>query len=84
MLGSPTKEEFDEIAKRVPFDSKLFKEFQHYPSTNYREKFYYIKDIDNLMDLLQKMFQYLPEKRISASDALKHPFFNEVRGKSSK
>jgi len=63
----------------VPFNAKLFKEFKTYKPTNLKEKFFYIKDIDNLMDLLAKMFQYLPENRISASDALNHPFFDDVR-----
>ena len=50
-----------EFAKRVPFDTKLFNEFGQYKAINLKEKFYYIKDIDNLMDLLTKMFKYLPE-----------------------
>jgi len=25
------------------------------------------------------MFQYLPEKRVTASEALAHPFFDEIR-----
>jgi serine/threonine protein kinase len=31
------------------------------------------------MDLLGKMFKYLPEERITAKEALKHPFFNNVK-----
>jgi len=46
-----------------------------FPKNSLRSKFYYIKDMDNLLDILEKMFNYLPEKRISAKDSLKHPFF---------
>lgn len=43
--------------------------------------FYYIKDIDNLMDLITKCLQYLPENRISAEEALSHPFFKGLEEK---
>jgi len=33
----------------------------------------------NLIDLLEKMFVYDPKQRITASEALEHPYFNEVR-----
>lgn len=36
-------------------------------------------DYDNFEDLLLRMLKYLPEERISADEALKHPFFDEVR-----
>ena len=31
------------------------------------------------LDLLEKMLDYLPERRISAKDALNHPYFNEIK-----
>ncbi|KAH0786396.1 Cyclin-dependent kinase 1 [Histomonas meleagridis] len=37
----------------------------------------YSKD-DNLIDLLEKLFIYDPSKRISAEEAINHPFFNEI------
>lgn len=72
------QEEIDAFSKRVPFDSKLFYEFGKYSAIDLSKKFYYIKDLENLMDLLTKMFQYLPERRITAKEALNHPFFREV------
>eukprot|EP01016_Furgasonia_blochmanni_P047420 TRINITY_DN6968_c0_g1_i2.p1 TRINITY_DN6968_c0_g1~~TRINITY_DN6968_c0_g1_i2.p1 ORF type:complete len:312 (+),score=33.15 TRINITY_DN6968_c0_g1_i2:54-989(+) len=78
MLGSPSPDEIEEYKNRVPFDKNLFNEFKQYKRSSLREKFYYIQDYDNLIDLLEKMFHYLPEKRITASEALKHPFFKNV------
>jgi serine/threonine protein kinase len=40
-----------------------------------------VKDYENFEDLLIKMLHYLPERRISAADAMKHPFFNDVKCK---
>lgn len=74
-MGSPTKEEFDTFATKVPFDKKIFDEFQSYERQDLRKMFYYIKDIDNLMDLICKCLKYIPESRISAEEALNHPFF---------
>lgn len=34
---------------------------------------------DDGMDLLRKILTYTPEKRITARDALQHPYFDEVR-----
>jgi len=77
-LGSPSATEFDEYSMMVPFDPKIFQEFKAYKRQSFKDKFYYIKDYDNLMDLLMKMFDYIPSKRITAAEALKHPFFKDV------
>ncbi len=36
-------------------------------------------ELDNFIDLLEKMLIYDADKRITANDALNHPFFNLVR-----
>lgn len=33
---------------------------------------------DNGIDLLRKMLRYDPSKRIHASEALKHPYFDDI------
>jgi serine/threonine protein kinase len=80
VLGSPSQEEYNELSSMVPFDPKIFKEFKNYKlnTTFFEEQFSYIKDYKNLMDLLLKMFNYIPSKRITALEALKHPFFADV------
>ena len=81
VFGSPTQNEYEEYSMIVPFDPKIFNEFKSYKRQSFKEKFYYIKDYDNLMDLLIKMFEYNPSKRITAVEALDHPFFKDVTSK---
>ena len=76
VLGSPNEAELKELAKRVPFDTKIFKEFKEIKGENLKKKFHgAVADAENFLDLLLKMLKYLPEERISASKALQHPFF---------
>lgn len=37
-----------------------------------------VSDRKNFIDLLLKMFNYSPSKRITAAEALKHPFFDSI------
>lgn len=79
IMGSLTPDETAEYTQRVPFEPELFKEFGNYPRCNLREKFSMVKDYENFEDLLLKMLQYLPERRISAADAMNHPFFADLQ-----
>ena len=78
VIGSPSKEEYDKLSMMVPFDPKIFNEFKTYKKSSFKDKFHYINDYDNLMDLLSKMFAYVPDDRITAEEALEHPFFKDV------
>jgi cyclin-dependent kinase 2 len=81
VMGSMKPEETAEYMKRVPFEPELFKEFGSFERVNLREKFHMVKEYENFEDLLLKMLHYLPERRITAADAMKHPFFNDVKFK---
>ena len=77
ILGTPD-------VKKIPFYEKLpgWKEekWEVFEPKN-------LKDIlpnldDNGIDLLKKLLEYDPDKRISAADALEHPFFKDLDEKT--
>ena len=39
-----------------------------------------VQDKKNFIDLISKMLHYLPSKRISAEEAMNHPFFKDLHG----
>lgn len=43
-----------------------------------------VNDKKNFIDLLLKMFNFSPSKRISAADALNHPFFKNIHLKKGE
>ena len=59
----------------MPFDSSIIDNFPTNNKKVLEEMFENVEDKKNLMDLLSKMLTYLPSKRISAEEAMKHPFF---------
>jgi serine/threonine protein kinase len=84
VIGSPSEREYDILAKKVPFDPKLFKEFPTMPknteeNSKFNRMFLHIKDKKNLLDLVGKIFTYIPEERLTAKEALAHPFFDTIR-----
>ncbi|CAD8186337.1 unnamed protein product [Paramecium octaurelia] len=78
ILGSFTKSDLKYYQKVVPFDVKLFKEFPKYEPIDLEEKFEHVDDKDLFIDLLSKLLKYIPEERITASQALKHQYFSEI------
>ncbi len=67
--------------KQVPFDPKIFSDLSNYQKKDLKSLFTNFRDADNLVDLLEKMLEYNHDVRISAKEALSHPFFNEVKKK---
>lgn len=57
------------FVERMNLSKKFKEEFSQVPGS-----------LDQLEDLLQKMLCFNPEKRISATKALNHPFFDWTRG----
>ncbi|GAB5593798.1 Cyclin-dependent kinase 11B [Umbelopsis nana] len=52
--------------------------FVNQPYNNLRSKFLYLTEAG--IDLMSKLLTYDPKKRISAEEALKHPYFSESPG----
>jgi serine/threonine protein kinase len=63
----------------VPFDSALFKQFEGFPRANLDSVFNMVEDRKNFIDLFLKMLNFLPSKRITAQEALDHPFFKGLQ-----
>ena len=77
VLGRPSPEYMERIESA---SQRLFVETQ-IPETAARQKLKdlpYFEGVDaTAIDLLEKIFVYEPEERITAADALKHPFFTD-------
>ena len=72
-LGTPTEETYPKLEFLPLWDSEKYK-FR--AGIGLRDK---MKDLDDVgFDLLMKFLQIDPDKRISAEEALKHPFFNDL------
>ena len=69
-IGSPSLEDFKMLSKCVPYKKQAFQEFKSFPIVSLRKDFPKFKDIDNLLDLLEKCFKYDFTKRITATEAL--------------
>ena len=55
---------------------KFIQELPHKPRCKISSKIKY--ENPDALDLLDKMLQYDPEKRITAEEAIKHPYFEDV------
>jgi cell division cycle 2-like protein len=80
LLGTPTEETWNNWTQ-LPNAKKI--NFKKYTQCKLREKFpkasftddIYLTDLG--IDLMKKLLAYNPSKRITASEALRHPWFNE-------
>lgn len=71
-LGTPTEAEWPTVVTLPDYK----KEFPRWPKRNLRHA---CPSLDALgLDLLSRMLVYEPSKRISAKDAMLHPFFNDL------
>ncbi|ORZ03566.1 protein serine/threonine kinase [Syncephalastrum racemosum] len=78
VLGTPTEESWPGV-HQLPDYKRDFEMFARIPLQNLLPK------MDSLgIDLLNQLLQYPPERRISANEALNHPYFEELRKKDDK
>ncbi|PXF50019.1 Cyclin-dependent kinase 11B [Gracilariopsis chorda] len=81
MFGAPSEKCWGGFSK-LPNSRRV--SFRSYGEGNFIEHFYEgtgctrrLRTSKNAIDLMQSMLLYDPEKRISAADALRHPYFSE-------
>ncbi|CAF0940897.1 unnamed protein product [Adineta steineri] len=74
-LGTPTDKIWPEYSS-LPFTKKMT--FSHYPYNRLRTRFGGDSLSEKGFDLLNKFLTYDPSKRISAINALKHGYFEEI------
>ncbi|CAN8075245.1 unnamed protein product [Agarophyton chilense] len=81
LLGPPSEERWSGFS-RLPNAKRV--SFRSYGDGNIRDQFYEGKEStrrfcssENALNLMEQMLLYDPEERISADDALKHPYFFE-------
>jgi len=73
-LGTPTKKTWPTV--ELP-DHKQLDNMPIFPVQNLKK---IVKRLDNVgIDLLSRMLQYDPQKRISADAAMKHPYFKDLK-----
>ncbi|XP_022107264.1 cyclin-dependent kinase 17-like isoform X1 [Acanthaster planci] len=71
VLGTPTDETWPNISSNEEFLSYNFHRYRREPLVNHAPRL----DADG-QNLLSKLLQYQGKNRISAHDAMRHPFFN--------
>ncbi|KAG2176121.1 hypothetical protein INT43_005354 [Umbelopsis isabellina] len=73
VLGTPTEETWPGVS-RLPEYKRDFEIFGRIPLESLLPK------LDPLgIDLLKRLIEYVPEKRLSANEALRHPYFDDLR-----
>jgi cyclin-dependent kinase 8/11 len=76
VLGCPTTDQWPALKSMKEFDQISNPKFTKYSKNILSEKLQLDPKLA-VFDLLQKMLIYDPEKRITATEALVHPFFKE-------
>lgn len=72
LLGTPSEESWPRVSEYSGYKQ----DWPLYPPVDLRAR---VPNIDAFaLDLLNRMLQYQPQLRISAKDALSHPYFRDI------
>ncbi|CAO3657050.1 unnamed protein product [Mucor hiemalis] len=75
VLGTPTEEIWPKVSQLPEYK----RDFEIFPKIQLETL---LPKLDHLgIDLLKRLLDYPPEKRITANDALQHPYFDDLRKK---
>jgi serine/threonine protein kinase len=71
-LGTPTPKSWPQMVDLPEYKAN----FPQYPAQSFKK---IVRKLDPIgLDLLTRMLQYDPNKRLSAEQAMKHTYFNDV------
>ena len=73
LMGNPTEQSWPGISQNAKFNAIQWPTF---PAYNLRELINVEQIDDQGLDLLMKMLEYEPARRITARQALQHPYFS--------
>jgi len=77
-LGTPTAKSWPQMLDLPEYKAS----FAQYPPQPFKKL---VRKLDPVgIDLLTRMLQYDPNKRLSAEQAMKHPFFHDLRAQSAQ
>lgn len=77
LLGTPTVQDYPGIVELPEYAADLFPPYP--PPRGGLASLVPTLDVTGV-DLLSQMLQYDPARRVTAADALEHPFFAEMKG----
>jgi len=78
VIGTPSDEDLDFITDQHAKD--YLKSFEKKSKRNLKER--YVGSTEESLDLLQRMIEFNPNKRITIRECFDHPFFANVRNKA--
>ncbi|KAF9015433.1 kinase-like domain-containing protein [Cyathus striatus] len=81
VVGTPTDVQFQKMFKDTPEISLTNKSFPRYPKMSLQQVI--PKASPQAIDLLERLLKFDPAERISASDALSHPYFANLANPTS-
>jgi mitogen-activated protein kinase 1/3 len=78
VIGTPSEEDMGFITDQHA--KEYLRSFEKKEKRNLKERF--MGSTDESLDLLMKMIEFNPNKRITIKSCFEHPFFNSVRNKN--